>query len=264
MRRFYVDAPWGQVHCRSQEADADRPLLILLHQSPLSARNYDRLLPHLSAWCRPVAVDTPGYGASDPPPGQWEVADYAGVVAHVADALGAETFFLFGRATGAVFAFEAAMRDPGRVRRLVLHGAPIYTAEERADRLRNFAPPYTIGPAGEHLAWIWNRIRGEYPALEAGRIDRFVADYLATGPDFATAYRAIWRYDLAERARAPLAMPLLLVGGGKDRIGFMHPRATTLFPEAQTAWLEDADDFAAETMPERFSALLRRFLAPEP
>jgi len=262
MRRFYVDAPWGQIHCRSADADGALPLLLMLHQSPLSARNYDQALPALAAWCRPVAIDTPGYGASDPPPGEWQVADYARVATLVADALSAETFLLFGRATGAVFAFEAAMAAPKRVMRLALHGMPVYSAEERADRLRSFAPPYAIDAGGAHLAWIWNRIRGEYPHLEGELATRFVADYLAAGADFAAAYRAIWRYDLPARAAAGLRPPALLIGGARDRIGFMHERACRLLPQARALWLEDADDFAAERMPERFSGILRDFMIP--
>jgi haloalkane dehalogenase len=260
MRNFYVDAPWGQIHCRSVPADASLPLFVLLHQSPLSARNYDRLLPLLSKWCRPVAVDTPGYGASDPPRGEWQVSDYARVALRVADALNGENFHLFGRATGAVFAYEAAMLAPDRVRSLILHGVPVYSPEERADRLANFAPPYSIGANGEHLQWIWSRIRSEYPALDPEIVTRFVGDYLAAGGDFATAYRAIWRYDLPARAAAGLMVPLMLIGGGKDRIGFMHARAAKLFADAWAEWLVEGDDFEAERSPERFGELLRRFI----
>lgn len=264
MRNFYVDVPWGQIHCRSVPTDTSLPLFMLLHQSPLSARNYDRLLPVLATWCRPVAVDTPGYGASDPPPGEWQVADYARVALRVADALDTRHFHLFGRATGAVFAFEAAMLAPGRVRNLVLHGVPVYSPEERADRLANFAPPYKIGANGEHLDWIWSRIRGEYPALEPEIATRFVGDYLDAGADFAAAYRAIWRYDLPARAAAGLKIPLMLIGGAKDRIGFMHARAAKLFVDARAEWLVNGDDFEAERSPELFGELLRQFIFGPP
>jgi haloalkane dehalogenase len=259
MRNFYVDAPWGQIHCRSVPADASLPLYLILHQSPLSARNYDRLLPFMTGWCRPVAIDTPGYGASHAPTGQWQVADYARAVLRVADALEAETFHLFGRATGAVFAFETALLETGRVRSLVLHGVPIYTAQERADRLADFAPPYPLDADGKHLAWIWARIRSEYPTLDSHLATCFVADYLAAGSDFAAAYRAIWRYDLSARAATGPDIPILLVGGAKDRIAFMHARAVALFAKAEAEWLADGDDFAAERDPQAFADLLRRF-----
>src|SRR3979409_1641580 len=36
MRKGYLNVPWGQVHFRTADESPDLPLLILLHQSPLS------------------------------------------------------------------------------------------------------------------------------------------------------------------------------------------------------------------------------------
>jgi len=264
IRRGYLDFPWGQLHYRTTPADPRQPLLILLHQSPLSARNYDRLLPLLAPFCRPVALDTPGYGGSDAPDRRWEVADYARLVVGAADRLEAERFHLFARATGTVFAVAAAMATPARIRSLALHGLPVYTAEERADRLASFAPPFTPADDGAHLAWIWRRIHDEYPWIDAALATQFVRDYLATGGDFATAYRAIWRYDLRAAASAGIAVPTLLIGGTRDRIAFMQARAEALLPHAQRIVLDDATDFVAEQEPARFADVLRAFMMRAP
>lgn len=261
IRRGYLDFPWGQVHTRTTDADPQAPLLLLLHQSPLSARNYDRLLPAIAGWCRPVAVDTPGYGGSDLPDRQWEVADYARLVFEIADRLGAQRFHLFARATGTVFAAAAALSTPARIRSLVLHGMPVYTAEERADRLAGFAPPFAPSDDGAHLQWIWQRIHNEYPWINATLATQFVRDYLATGGDFATAYRAIWRYDLRAAAAGGIPVPTLLIGGTRDRIAFMHERATALLPHAEQVVLDGATDFVAEQEPGRFAAILAGFAA---
>jgi pimeloyl-ACP methyl ester carboxylesterase len=276
IRRGYLDFAWGQVHTRMAEADPALPLLLLLHQSPLSARNYDRLLPLLTPVCRPVAIDTPGYGGSDLPDGQgpdgqgpdrqgpgaqWEVADYAALVLAIADRLGAPRFHLFARATGTVFALATALAAPTRLRSLALHGMPVYTAEERADRLARFAPPFVPQDDGSHLAWIWQRIHGEYPWIDAPLATQFVRDYLATGGDFATAYRAIWRYDLRAAAAGGLAVPTLLIGGTRDRIFFMHERARALLPQARAETLDGATDFVAEQEPARVAALLTAFMS---
>jgi pimeloyl-ACP methyl ester carboxylesterase len=139
---------------------------------------------------------------------------------------------------------------------------PVYTAEERADRLAQFAPPFAPRDDGGHLAWIWQRIHNEYPWIDAPLATEFVRDYLATGGDFATAYRAIWRYDLRAAAAAGLAVPTLLIGGTRDRIFFMQARARALLPQARAETLEDATDFVAEQEPERFASLLTGFIAP--
>jgi haloalkane dehalogenase len=260
--RAILDLPWGQVHVRSA-GDRGAPLLLMLHQSPLSSRNYDAVLPLLAAEgkVRAVAVDTPGFGLSDPPAGDWPVEDYANAFWAIADRLSDGTQLnLFGRATGAVFAFAMACARPAAVRRLVLHGLPVYSAAEKADRLRAFAPPWTASADGSHLDWIWRRIQGEYPGLEPVLSTRFVADYLAAGPDFAAGYRAIWRYRL-DPAALPEDLPVLLLGGSRDRIYFMHERAVRLLPRAEAFWLEGATDFVAEQDPELFTAALGGFLS---
>lgn len=259
--RTYVDLDWGQVHCRIATAHGDAPLLLMLHQSPLSSRNYAAALPLLAAACRPVAIDTPGFGGSDAPPREWEVADYVAMVGAIADRFGARRFHLFGRATGAVFAFAAALAMPQRIASLTLHGMPVYTDAERTERLAGFAPPYRLADDGAHLAWIWSRIRGEYPWIDGRLATQFVGDYLAAGPDFASSYRAIWRYDLRAAARRGLDVPIQLIGGGGDRIGYMHARAVELLPRAHAVLLDDATDFIAQQDPPRFARILVDFIA---
>jgi pimeloyl-ACP methyl ester carboxylesterase len=200
--KAYMPMDWGQLHYRTVPADPALPLLIMLHQSPLSSRNYEAVLPLLAGHCRPVALDTPGYGGSSAVPEDWTVADYAQVVWDLADRLAAERVFVFGRATGAVFALEAALAQPQRVQGLVLHGMPVYTDAERTDRMQNFAPPFPAAADGAHLTGIWKRIHNEYPWIGPELATHFAHDFLSAGPDFARSYRAIWRYDLPQRLAA--------------------------------------------------------------
>lgn len=259
--KAYMPMDWGQLHYRTVQGDPDLPLLIMLHQSPLSSRNYASLLPLLARHCRPVALDTPGYGSSSAVPEHWEVADYAQVVWDVADAMRANRVFVFGRATGAVFAMEAAQSQPQRVLGLALHGMPVYTDAERADRMRGFAPPFPATADGSHLLAIWRRIKSEYPWIDPELATHLAHDFLSAGPDFARSYRAIWRYDLPQRVRSGADLPTLLVGGSDDRIAFMHQRAVALLPQAQTAWLQGATDFVAEQQPALFAEHLTGFIA---
>ena len=263
VKNGYLECSWGQLHYRSVNLHADLPLLIMLHQSPLSSRNYQALLPQLAAKFRVLALDTPGFGQSDPPDRVWSVEDYAQIALQAADALGADKFFLFGRATGGVFAFVAALLAPDRVRKLILHGMPVYTDAERVDRLANFAPPYEIDDEAGHLRWIWDRIHSEYPWIDGHLATQFCRDFLNAGPDFATSYRSIWHYDLPAgfaAAGSQLPCPTLLFGGGADRIAFMHARAKALLPEAKEVFVAEATDFVAEQDPALFAGILTEFL----
>jgi len=263
VKNGYIDCDWGQLHYRSVNLESDLPLLIMLHQSPLSSRNYQALLPELSGQLRVLALDTPGFGQSAPPYKFWSAADFANIALVADDRLGVGQFYLFGRATGGVFALIASLLAPKRVTRLVLHGMPVYTDEERADRLANFAPPFEIDDEGGHLRWIWDRIHSEYPWIDGQLATNFCRDFLNAGPDFASSYRAIWQYDLPGEFAAAghqLPCPTLLIGGGADRISFMHQRAIKLLPEAATVFLEEATDFIAEQDPRRMAQILTQFL----
>jgi pimeloyl-ACP methyl ester carboxylesterase len=261
----YLEVPSGRVHVRTarpstpqDRADLERkPLLLLAHQSPLSSRRYRQALDRLAGFCLPVAIDTPGYGESDSPRGEWGVADYADVLWHVADALGRERAWLFGRATGAVFALHAAALQPARVAGLVLHGLPVYTEQEKADRLSTFAPPYGLDSDGAHLRWIWSRIRAEYPWAGPELLTELARDYLSAGPDFASSYRAIWRHDLTASLSGLRPVDLLL-SGTKDRIGYMHERAVRSVKHREALVLTGATDFVAEQDPQAFVSALRR------
>ena len=264
----YLPVPWGAVHVLTASTDplrdqvaSGRPVLIMMHQSPLSARRYRKALSGLAEFCVPIAIDTPGYGESDPPPREWGVEDYAEVPWTVADVVGAERPFLFGRATGAVFALHAVARRPGRAAGVVLHGVPVYTPQERADRLASFAPPWQPSPDGSHLNWIFDRVRGEYPWADPHLVTELVRDYLHAGPDFASSYRAIWRHDLRDSAAAAGPVDLLLAGT-EDRIKHMHPRAVELIEHRSAVVVPGATDFLAEQDPQTFCRILREVIEP--
>ena len=262
-KRGYFDFEWGQLHYRSINLGDELPLLVMMHQSPLSSRNYERLLPFLGKNFQVIAIDTPGFGNSDKLPVEWEVSNYANLVFECADRLNQEQFYLFGRATGTIFALEASLMQSNRVKKLILHGMPVYTAEEREQRLADFAPPYEVLDDGSHLQWIWDRIHDEYPWINAELATNNLKDFLSCGPDFAASYRAIWRYDLPLRIASLnnlMPMPILLLAGSNDRIAFMHERAVKLLPNSSVQYIENATDFVAEQDPENFSQILLNFL----
>jgi haloalkane dehalogenase len=160
-----------------------------------------------------------------------------------------------------VFAMEAALSRPHRVHCLMLHGMPVYTDQERMDRAANYAPAFTMASDGSHLQAIWSRINSEYPWIGPELATFLARDFLQAGVDFARSYRAIWRYDLPGHVRGNLQVPTLLVGGGADRIAFMHARAVALIPSAEAVFLEQATDFVAEQDPELFARHLNAFIA---
>jgi pimeloyl-ACP methyl ester carboxylesterase len=135
----------------------------------------------------------------------------------------------------------------------------VYTDAEKSERIAGFAPAYVLDDDGGHLEWIWRRVQQEYPEISTDLATELVRDYLSAGPDFATGYRSVWRYEIQSDVDK-LDVPTMLVAGGRDRIRYMHTRARCLIPFAEEAVLDDATDFVAEQEPERFALEIERFL----
>lgn len=257
--------PWGQVHYRTvvRQETADLPLLLVLHQTPLHSGHYDAALPHLARFSRPVAFDTPGYGWSDPVPDGWEMDDYADLVWQIADHLGTvgAPAVLLGRATGSVIALAAAHRAPQRTKGLVLHGLPVYSDDVRRERLASdFAAPIVLRPDGGHLIDLWERILGQYPYLAPSEVQWHVEAYLACGRDYATAYRAMWRYD-PRPALQSLSMPVHLLGGDRDRVFGWFDAGSAAVPAATSYVFPGGTDFVAADDPAGFSDQVESLVA---
>ena len=121
--------------------------------SPWSAVYYEPLLAELSKDRLAIAVDTPGYGNSDAPPGPPSMEDYGAAMTDVIDALGLGEFDLLGDRTGAKVAIEVARIRSEQARRIILVSPVVWTEEER--RHRKEFPAEVIREDGSHLVNSW-------------------------------------------------------------------------------------------------------------
>ncbi|HEX4955451.1 MAG TPA: alpha/beta fold hydrolase [Thermoanaerobaculia bacterium] len=99
------------------------PWLLLLHGSPGSSRDFERLGPELAARYRVVAPDLPGFGHSSRQVPSYSVADHALCASALLDRLGAERAHVLGYSMGGGVAIELAGREPERVASLTLLSA---------------------------------------------------------------------------------------------------------------------------------------------
>src|SRR5262245_27942880 len=127
MRRAYVDTPEGQVHYASEGEGSP---LVLLHYTGRSLEFYRPIIPLLARTRRVIAVDTPGFGSSDPPERPLSIEEYANRVVDFADRLDLGVFDLFGSNTGAAIGIEIAATRPERVRKLGLMAVPYFATPE--------------------------------------------------------------------------------------------------------------------------------------
>lgn len=215
MQRRYVDGQWGQVHVT--EAGDGAPL-VLLHQSPLSGAMFAPALPLLAAaGFRAIAIDTPGFGASDPPPEPPSIAAHADALRSVFDALGLDRAHLLGHHTGASIAAAFTARHGDRVDRLVLNGVALLSDEERAFFATFKFAPVVPRADGGHLVDAWQqRLKATPGWTDVAAMHRHVVTMLANPERYFWAFEAVFAHDLAADLARITAPTLVLTNSGED------------------------------------------------
>ncbi len=108
--------------------------IVMLHASPRSSAALLPLGLRLASRFTVFALDTPGFGWSDPLPiPRPDALDYAAAMIEAFDALGLDRVPVYGSHTGAAIAVAAAVSYPQRVACLALDGYAIFSPQEQAD-----------------------------------------------------------------------------------------------------------------------------------
>lgn len=223
-QRLYAATAYGQVHGRMLGHGAP---LLMLHASPLSSAFLVEHQRALAPNWRTLALDTPGYGMSDPlPEPAASLEDYASALFAAADNLGIRRFALYGGATGAQIALVMARTDPARITRLVLDNCGLFTDADVAAWEDRYFPDLSPRPDGSHLAQIWEVARRQFvafpwfsdtpehqlqrPAPPLEVIQAMALHYQLAGSDYDRAYRLAFRAERNE-SFAGLEVPTVLI-----------------------------------------------------
>lgn len=188
--------------------------LVLLHPSPSSSRMFVPFMEHLSAHFTVMALDTPGYGASQPLIVELsDIESYARFFRKCFDELGLEKFALYGSATGAQIAIRYGLCFPEQVSHLYLDNTADFSEEETASILENYFPDLTPQEDGSHLQKTWEIVSGmfsyfpwfskeekhklDYPTLPSNVLHTVACDFLVSGSGYSKAYRAAFEHEKA-------------------------------------------------------------------
>jgi pimeloyl-ACP methyl ester carboxylesterase len=262
--RAYADLPHGQVHYAECGA-ADAPPVLLLHQTPRSWAEYREVLPLLGARYRAIAMDTAGFGESDPPAGPTGIEAWAAVAAALLDRLGIASAHVVGHHTGGVIAIELAARHGARVRSLVLSSTPYTDTAFRQARAER--PPIDAvedSPDGAHLQALWGRRQGFYPSERPELLQAFVLDALKVRGDVEGGHRAVASYRMEERI-ADVKQPALVIRAGADPFAAPHAAEwLQLLPQARLADIPQGMVPLPDQLPEEFAQAVLRFLDAQP
>jgi pimeloyl-ACP methyl ester carboxylesterase len=226
---------------------------------------------------RVIAMDLPGFGASQPPAEPISISGYARMLDALCDALGVKRAAVVGNSMGGFIGAELAIRFPARVERLCLAPAIGLNMEHvRIERRKS------IGNRVENILFFglaWLSVRSELPVRRAG-LRRKLLSLVVAQPErlpgalvleviratgqatgFAEALDAITRYPIRDRL-GEIVCPTLIVWGEEDRLVPVSDATELewLIPNSRKLIYEETGHLPMLERPDRFNADLRAFL----
>jgi haloalkane dehalogenase len=264
----FAEAEGARVHYADE---GEGPPLLLLHGNPTWSFLYRDVIRGLSDRFRCIAVDLPGFGLSQPPPGYgFTPAEHARVLERFVTRLDLTGVTMMVQDWGGPIGFAAATRHPGRFERFVIGNT---WAWPKADLGTQAFSRLLGGPIGRRL--ILHRNLFVERILPGGvRLRRLPEEVMAAyrGPFPTPASRwptAVFpreilgsRPFLAEVESGLGALrdrPALLVWPTRD-VAFRDPerrRWEAIFPDHRTVLLHGAGHYIQEDAPDAIVAAIR-------
>ncbi|MEA2371400.1 MAG: hypothetical protein QOH12_1794 [Solirubrobacteraceae bacterium] len=226
---------------------------------------------------RVIAMDLPGFGASQAPAEPISISGYARMLDALCDALGVKRAAVVGNSMGGFIGAELAIRFPARVERLCLAPAIGLNMEHvRIERRKS------VGNRVENILFFglaWLSVRSELPVRRTG-LRRKLLSLVVAQPErlpgalvleviratgqttgFAEALDAITRYPIRDRL-GEIVCPTLIVWGEEDRLVPVSDATELewLIPNSRKLIYEETGHLPMLERPARFNADLRAFL----
>jgi len=234
-----------------------------------AARDYRDHIAWLQKSFHVVAVDLPGFGASDKANVLYSPENYARVLKHVADRFLRGPFVLVGHSMGAVVSLRYAAMYPEDVRRLVVIDAPgvLHRYSVTSQYLAHLGLEF-IPPAAEPLDWLTNLARKILAPLERLHLDPQVIlsspqlrQRLLGADPAKIAGLAVVSEDLRLELPKVRAETLIVWGAQDTLVPLRTGKVLALkLPRARLAVIEGAGHEVVLEAPDRFRAVLEPFL----
>jgi pimeloyl-ACP methyl ester carboxylesterase len=248
---------------------------VWVHGLSGSWQNWLENLPVLArAGYRCVAMDLPGFGASEMPAEKISITGYAAAVDELLQVLGVTRAVVVGNSMGGFVGLELAIRFGTWVEKLVVVSAAALTIEGQ----RNIFRLARVSARGLAMGAGWlasksdelarrPRSRLAMFAIVAAHPDRLPAALVAEQlrgsgkPGFIDALDALTSYPIRDRL-GDIAAPTLVVWGAKDPLVPVRDawELGRLIPDARVVVYEDTGHVAMLERPAAFNALVQAFV----
>ncbi|MFT5858612.1 MAG: pimeloyl-ACP methyl ester carboxylesterase [Flavobacteriaceae bacterium] len=217
----FIEVHGMNVHYRNE---GNGPNIVLLHGAFSSLHTFDAWTEHFKKDYCITRIDLPGYGYTGAhPKADYSLPSYLSVLQDFLNKLNIESCILVGNSLGGLLSWEFALRNPKRVRKLILIDAVGFV-----DQLQ-FPTPFTL--ARNHLIrqvmkigipklYIKKQVRAVYAdrsRIKPGIIDRYFD--LFVGEKNHLAFLDFVKQDIKDNSSQlnKLNVPTLILWGKEDR-----------------------------------------------
>ena len=200
--------------------------IVLLHPSPSSSKSMIPFIKELATHFTVIAIDTPGYGASDLMPQKPKsIKAYCKYLQPFFKKMGLKKFAIYGSATGAQIAIRYGLEFPKQVSHLYLDNAAHFSDKTRDEILKSYFPDISPKYDGSHLMTIWTmvhdlfvffpwcfsdekyRVKKSFPPNFV--LHQIALEYMLAGKNYDLAYRAAFEHEKAvcvQRLKSPTTL----------------------------------------------------------
>ncbi len=207
--------------------DASAPVLLLLHGSPGSSRDFLHLGPELAARFRVIAPDLPGFGASGRDVPDYSIRAHAAYCRELLDRLGVPAVHVLGYSMGGGVAIELAGESPGRVRSLILLSG---LGTQELELLGNYGANHAVHALQLAGLWLLQELVPHFGLFDGGMLS------VAYARNFFDTDQRPLRQLLLQ-----LPMPTFLLHGSRDVLVPIEAAHEThrLVPQSELVELDD-------------------------
>jgi 4,5:9,10-diseco-3-hydroxy-5,9,17-trioxoandrosta-1(10),2-diene-4-oate hydrolase len=256
------------------------PPIVFIHGLGGSWQNWLENLPYFARTNRCIAMDLPGFGASEMPADAISIESFARWVDELLTKLGIDRAAVVGNSMGGFIGAELAIKFSTRVEKLVLVSAAVLWQEYRRAKplvalakrteatvgrsLAKNAPRAAMRPRVRHILLAFGGFR--YPHKVPPELQVELIRTARRTPGFVPALEALSNYPLREEL-SKVQAPTLITWGAQDTlVGVRHAdELERLIPNARKVIFERTGHVQMLERPERFNRVVGEFLgAPAP
>jgi len=256
------------------------PPLIFIHGLSGCWQNWLENIPYFARDHRVIAIDLPGFGASEMPTEPISIKGYGATMDDLMTELEIDSAQIVGNSMGGFIGAELAIQYPARVERLVLVAAAGLSVEyirtQRKKGLRHQAENVVFFNLGwiasrSHTVAARRRLRSALLLIVAAHPQKLPAaltieQVKGSGkPGFSDALEAMFHYPLRDRLQK-IGCPTFIVWGDKDRLVPVRDAAVfeKLIDDARAVIYKDTGHVTMMERPARFNRDVHAFLHEDP